>query len=102
MPQHSIFGPLLFLVYINLPKAIEHKAFPILFADNISILLTSPNNIQMQSNFNAALEQLNKWFKSNLLFLNFDKNYFLQFTNKSTCIFAIQIKYDDKQISISQ
>jgi len=40
-----------------------------------------------------------KWFKSNLLFLNFDKTYFIQFTNKSTCTFDIQITYEDKQIS---
>jgi len=66
MPQGSILGPLLFLVYINdLPKTIEHKAFPILFADDTSILLTSPNNIEMQINLNIVFEQLIKWFKSN-------------------------------------
>jgi hypothetical protein len=94
-------GPLLFLVYINdLPKAIEHKALPILFADDTSILLTSPNNTQMQSDFNIIFEQLIKWFKSNFLFLNFDKTYFIQFTNKSTCSSVIQITYKDKQITI--
>ena len=78
MPQGSILGPLLFLVYTNdLPKAIEHKALPILFADNTSIFLTSPNNIQMQKDLNIVFEQLNKWFKSNLLFLNFDKTCFI-------------------------
>jgi hypothetical protein len=92
----SILGPLLFLVYINdLPRAVEHKALPILFADDTSILLTSPNNIKMQSDFNEVFVQLNKWFKSNLLLLNFDKALF---TNKSTCISDIQIKYEDKQI----
>jgi len=36
--QGSILGPLLFLVHINhLHKAIEHKAIPILFADDTSI-----------------------------------------------------------------
>jgi len=94
-------GPLLFLVYINdLPKAVEHKALPILFADDTSILLTSPKNTQVQSDFNIIFEHLIKWFKSNFLFLNFDKTYFIQFTNKSICTSDIQITYKDKQISI--
>jgi hypothetical protein len=50
--------------------------------------------------FSIIFEQLIKWLKSNLLFLNFDKTYFLQFTNKSTCTSDIQITYEDKQISI--
>ena len=91
-------GPLLFLVYINdLPKAVAHKALPILFADDTSILLTSPNNNQMQSDLNIVFKQLNKWW-SNSLLLNFDKTYFIHFTNKSMYTSVIQIKYD-KQIS---
>jgi hypothetical protein len=83
VPQGSIFGPLLFLEYINnLPKAIEHKAFPILFADYTSILLISSKNIETQSNLNIVFDKLIKWFKSNSLFLNFDKTYFIQFTSK--------------------
>jgi len=89
--QCSIWGPLLFLVYINdLPKAIEPKAVPILFAADTSILITSPNNMQFQIDLNVVFGQLNKWFKSNLLPF--------QFTNKSTCASYIQITYKDKQI----
>jgi hypothetical protein len=91
-------GLMLFLVYINnLPKAIEHKALPILFADVTSILLTGPNNTQMQSDFSIIFEQLIKWLKSNLVFLNFDKTYFIQFTNKSNYTSDIQITYEYKQ-----
>ena len=78
VPQGSILDPLLFLVHINeLPKAVEHKALTILYADDTSILLTSLNNIQMQRDLNEIVMQLNKWFKSNLLSLNFDKISFI-------------------------
>ena len=83
------------------PKAAECKALPILFADDTSILLTSPNNIQMQSNLNLVFEQLNKWFKTNQLFLNSDKTCFIQFSNKSKCTSDIQIKYEDKQLNLA-
>jgi len=77
VPQYSILGPLLFLLYINdLPKAVKHKALPILFADDASNLIMSPNINQLQSDLNTVFAQLNKWFKSNLLFFNFDKIHF--------------------------
>jgi len=38
----------------DLPKATEHKAIPILFADDTRILITSPNNIQFQSDLNVV------------------------------------------------
>ena len=95
--QGSILGPLLFPVYINdLPKAVESKALPVLFADDTSILLASNNNIQMQHNLNLVFEQLNQWFKSNQLLLNFDITHFIQFSNKIKCISDIQIKHEIK------
>ena len=63
-----------------------------------SMLITDPNNIQLQRDLNIVSGQLNKWFKVNLLSLNFDKTYFIQFTNKSTCTSDIKITYEDKQI----
>jgi len=53
----------------------------------------------MQSELNIVSGQLIKWFKSNVLFLNFDNTYFIQFNNKSKGISQIKINYEDKQIS---
>ncbi len=60
--------------------------------------LTSPNIIQVQSDLNKVFGQLNKCFKANLLSLNFNKTYFIQFISKSTCTSDIQITYEDQQI----
>jgi hypothetical protein len=44
---------------------VEHKATTILFANDTSILIASPNAIQLQNDINVAFEQLNKSFEAN-------------------------------------
>jgi hypothetical protein len=98
-PPGFNFGPIVISrIYINdLPKAIQLKAIPI-FTEDTSILITNPNNIQFQNNLNVVFGQINKWFKANLLTLNFDKIYCTQCTNNSTHVSDIHNMYEDKQI----
>jgi hypothetical protein len=83
VPQGSILGPLLFLLYINdLPKTINKFAIPIIFADDTSILLTHFNTNDFKNHIHTTLEYLNRWFKSNGLYLNFNKTHYIHFTTK--------------------
>jgi hypothetical protein len=82
--QGLILGPLLFLIYINdLPIATDSDSKVALFADDISIIITSPNQEGLQIALNKTLSDINSWFKANFLSLNFNKTYYLQFQTKN-------------------
>jgi hypothetical protein len=88
VPQGSVLGPLLFLIYINdLPKTINEKTVPILFADDTSIIVKNSNQKDFQCNMAMAFNCVNQWFIKNLLSINADKTHYIQFKtkNKPTC-----------------
>jgi hypothetical protein len=52
-----------------------------------------------EKNINTAILQLNKWFDSNLLLLNLEKTYFLQFLTKNSRAMDLHIVYENRKIS---
>ena len=73
VPQGSILGPLLFLVYINdLPAVIEHSEVS-LYADDTVLYCFSKGSHQLESKLNEDLYNVALWLKANKLTLNLSK-----------------------------
>ena len=94
VPQGSILGPLMFLIYINDIANIFDSASR-LFADDTSLQTSSASCHQIQTTLNKDLESLNIWAKSWLVTLNPNKTHVLFITNANAVDEVIELTFDD-------
>ena len=100
VPQGSVLGPLLFLIYINdLPSVSKSVAF-YLFADDTNIYFEASDLFTLQKVLNRELRHVKKWLDANKLSLNIDKTNFVVFHSPARKLAEpIVLKFGRKKIS---
>ena len=69
VPQGSILGPLIFLIYVNdLPAAVKCKL--ILYADDSSLLVSGKDISQIEDTLSGELKNVREWLLDNRLSLH--------------------------------
>ena len=83
IPQGSVLGPLLFLIYINDLTNVSNKLSVLLFADDTTLSYSDYNYNSLISMVNSELKLIECWTKTNRLSLNVSKTYVLLVSNRS-------------------
>ena len=82
VPQGSILGPLLFIIYVNdFPLVCNHMT-TYLYADDTSIFIEGSDEREVQNTINMLVPKIEDWFVANQLSLITDKTYYQIYTNK--------------------
>ena len=97
------FGTHFFLVYINdLPKLASIGTKILLYTDDTSIIVTSPNFKNLETQTDKIFRDVNNWFKINQLVLNYNKTHYLQFNMKNSRDYDLKLNYKGNYIKSSQ
>ena len=82
VPQESILGPALFILYINDMCNVSMLMKSIVFADDTNLFYSGDNLSQVCETVSTELDKLHSWFQVNKLSLNISKTNVMIFGNK--------------------
>ena len=91
-----------FLIYINdLPNLASIGTKILLYADDTSIIVTSPTLENFETKIDKIFKDINNWFKVNQLILNYNKTHYLQFNKKNNRHYDLKLNYQGNYVKSS-
>ena len=101
VPQGSVLGPVLFLLYINNLGGVDCEAFFSIFADDTSVLISQSTDESLQDKCNNVLFSLNNWFTQKFLHFNSEKTNYIRFHHSQKECSELDLKINDESINSS-
>ena len=98
IPQGSVLGPLLFLIYINDLASVSQVLTAFLFADDSNLFHIGTDIATMCETINRELIKIVEWLRANRLSLNIDKTNFMVFKPKFKTCDGVRITIDNSLI----
>ena len=98
VPQGSILGPILLLLYINDLSTVSEACMSILFADATNMFLTGKNLQTMSTVINEEQIKVQEWLYCNKLSLHVLKTHYMIFTSRNKCMNDVDIRINNVKI----
>ena len=98
VPQGSVLGPLLFLLFINdFPSCLSNATCNI-FADDNMVHVNGTSIAEVETLLQKSVDESVKWFKMNKFSVNIDKCHVMLISERNTSWYSVNIDNDGVKI----